>query len=167
MPVFHEGNTKYGVRQQIKKEMEMVKKASTGALILLVALSMVLHGTGVFGAESGAGTAADPVVTKSYVDELFASLSDAPQSGSFQVVEVSAGVKLIGGAGTELILRGGKATAIDNGIDGISDLTAGKDLKTGNAVSFNHLLLVPKDDGRGLYCEARSWVMVKGTYTIM
>ncbi|HCU08374.1 MAG TPA: hypothetical protein DF480_05345 [Clostridiales bacterium] len=145
----------------------MDKKVLTGALVLLIALGMVLNGAGIFGAESGAGTAADPVVTKSYVDELFASLSSGSQSDRFQVVEVSAGAKLIGGAGTELIVRGGKATAIDNGIDGISDLTAGKDLKTGNAVSLNHLLLVPKDDGRGLYCEARSWVMVKGTYTIL
>lgn len=145
----------------------MDKKVLTGVLVLLIALGMVLNGAGIFGAESGAGTAADPIVTKSYVDELFASLSSESQSGNFQVVEVSAGAKLIGGAGTELIVRGGKATAIDNGIDGISDLTAGKDLKTGNAVSLNHLLLVPKDDGRGLYCEARSWVMVKGTYTIL
>ena len=150
-----------------EKETIMDKKVLTGALVLLIALGMVLNGAGIFGAESGAGTAADPVVTKSYVDELFASLSSGSQSDLFQVVEVSAGEKLIGGAGTELIVRGGKATAIDNGIDGISDLTAGKDLKTGNAVSLNHLLLVPKDDGRGLYCEARSWVMVKGTYTIL
>lgn len=145
----------------------MNKKAVSGALILLVALGIALSGGGIFGADSGAGTATDPVVTKSYVDELFASLSIDAHSVSFEVVEVDAGTKLIGGAGAELILRGGKATAIDNGIDGLSDLTAGRDLKTGNAVSLNHLLLVPKEDGRGLYCETRSWVMVKGAYTLL
>lgn len=145
----------------------MDKKLATGALALLIVLGTMLGGAGIFGAESGAGTAADPVVTKSYVDELFASLSAGSGAAVFQVVEVSAGKSLIGGAGTELILRGGKAAAIDNGVDGISDLTAGKDLKTGDMVSLNHLILVPKDDGRGLACQARSWVMVKGAYTIL
>ncbi|MDD2301267.1 MAG: hypothetical protein QM215_06825 [Bacillota bacterium] len=145
----------------------MNRKTVSAMLVLLVVSSIALGGGGIFGADSGAGTAADPVVTKSYVDELFASLSIEPQSVIFEVVEVDAGTKLIGGAGAELILRGGKATAIDNGIDGLSDLTAGRDLKTGNAVSLNHLLLVPKEDGRGLYCETRSWVMVKGAYTLL
>ncbi|NCB41869.1 MAG: hypothetical protein EOM59_04540 [Clostridia bacterium] len=139
-------------------------------LVIFVVAALVVASIGIaviFGSESGAGTAADPVVTKSYVDALFASISEGNSSaGAFQVVEVQAGAKLIGEAGTEMILRGGKATAIDNGKDGISDLTAGKDLKTGTSVSMNHLLLIPKDDGRGILCTIRSWVMVKGEYEI-
>ena len=132
------------------------------SVVLIVATGIL-----VFGAESGAGTAEDPVVTKSYVDQLFASISTSETASAvFEVVEVQAGAKLVGGAGTEMILRGGKAKAIDNGKDGVSDLTAGKDLKMGTTVALNHLLLIPKDDGRGISCTVQSWVMVKGTYTI-
>lgn len=145
----------------------MLKNRFVAILVLAVVLIIGIGVAGIFASESGAGTAADPVVTKSYVDELFASLSETEGSASvFEVVEVPAGLKLIGGAGTEIILRGGKATAIDNGKDGISDLTAGKDLKLGDAVSFNHLLLIPKADGRGVECTVKSWVMVKGNYSI-
>lgn len=132
------------------------------SLVLIVTTAIV-----IFGAEGGPGTATDPVVTKSYVDQLFASMSNGGSSSDiFEVVEVKAGAKLLGGAGTEMILRGGKATAIDNGKDGISDLTAGKDLKKGTAIVSNHLLLIPQEDGRGIQCTAQSWVMVKGAYTI-
>ena len=157
--------TKYGVFDKMQRRPSMKKNRWIIPLVALMALVIGLNAAGIFGAETGAGSAADPVVTKSYVDELFATVN---QGGStiFQVVEVPAGSKLIGGAGTEMILRGGKATAIDNGVDGISDLTAGKDLKSSTAVISNHLLLVPKDDGRGISCSVQSWVMVKGEYTI-
>lgn len=134
-------------------------------LVVLMAIVIVLGTAGIFGAESGAGSAQDPVVTKSYVDALFATVSQG-DAAIFRVVEVPAGSKLIGDAGTEMILRGGKATALDNGVDGISDLTAGKDLKSGISVIANHLLLIPKEDGRGISCSTKSWVMVKGDYTI-
>lgn len=135
------------------------------SLVALIAIVIVAGAAGVSGAESGAGSAQDPVVTKSYVDTLFATVSKGGAS-IFLVVEVPAGARLIGEAGTEMILRGGKATALDNGVDGISDLTAGKDLKSGVSVTTNHLLLVPKADGRGISCSTQSWVMVKGGYTI-
>jgi hypothetical protein len=143
----------------------MFKNRLLVIFVLGVVLIVVIGAAGIFAAENEAGTAVDPVVTKSYVDELFASISGSESTSDiFEVVEVSAGAKLVGRAGTEMILRGGKATAIDNGKDGISDLTAGKDLKMGTAISMNHLLLIPKDDGRGIYCTIQSWVMVKGEY---
>lgn len=165
MPVYCERNTKCGVSGE-GEGIFMNRKIIAGAAVFLTVLSLSWIGSGIFGAESGAGTAGDPVVTKSYVDALFASVSQGTEAAVFEVVEVDAGASLIGGAGTELILRGGKATAIDNGADGVSDLTAGKDLRSGTAVALNHLLLVPRADGRGLRCESKSWVMVKGAYTI-
>ena len=132
---------------------------------LLLGVALLAAAGSSFAADKGPGSAADPVVTKSYVDDLFESLQGSASTG-FVVVEVAAGEQLLGGDGTELILRGGKATVIDNGVDGVSDLTAGKDLKGGAAVAFNHLLLVPREDGRGIACQALSWVMVKGTYTL-
>jgi len=141
------------------------------ALLLAMSFSVIVFA-------GGAGTESDPVVTKSYVDALYVRLSDAitsvqsssqqVQSGSssFVVVEVQAGQKVIGLEGTEMVLRGGSATAIDNGADGISDLTTGKDLKSPTKIDKNHLLLVPRADGRGIYCSTHAYVMVKGGYTI-
>lgn len=145
----------------------MFKNKWLPMLVVGMVLTTVIGVSGAFGAESGAGTAADPVVTKSYVDQLFASVAEGTTASNvFEVVEVQAGSKLLGGGGTEMILRGGKATAIDNGKDGISDLTAGKDLKMNTTIALNHLLLIPKNDGRGIACSVKSWVMVKGAYTI-
>jgi hypothetical protein len=144
----------------------MNKKIASGALVALMVFNIALYSAGrSSGAESGPGSSADPVVTKSYVDALFASVSPASHA-SFIVVEVEAGKKLYGGAGTEMILRSGSATALDNGSDGVSDLTAGKDIRQGAAIVSNHLLLVPRDDGRGIACKTKCWVMVKGDYEI-
>lgn len=135
-----------------------------------------------FGADAAPGSTGDPVVTKSYVDSVIAALQtkvdaiekaqaatpsavEAP-SAVFKVVQVEAGKTVIGGEGTELILRSGSATAVDNGANGVSDLTAGADLKGGTAVEKNHLLLVPRNDGRGIKCTTNCYVMVLGEYTL-
>lgn len=134
---------------------------------------LLLAGSIAVAAASGTpGSQDDPVVTKSYVDQKIAELKNGGSSGStgsgavFKVVEVDAGKKVLGGEGTELILRGGEATALDNGKDGISDLTAGVDLKEGTVITRNHHLLVPMSDGRGIAVKAKAWVMIKGDYTI-
>ena len=101
---------------------------------------------------------------------------DAPEKSSsdqsataplvFTVVEVPEGGKLIGEMGTEMILRAGTAVAIDNGADGITDLTSGLDLKSGESVVKNHMLIIPRADGRGISCSTHCYVMVKGGYAI-
>ena len=55
---------------------------------------------------------------------------------------------------------------VDNGANGVSDLTSGIDLMTGMQVETNHLLLVPRDDGRGILVSTEAWVMVRGDYII-
>jgi len=40
------------------------------------------------------------------------------------------------------------------------------DLMTGSQVVTNHLLLVPRNDGRGITAVTDIWVMVRGTYTV-
>ncbi len=113
------------------------------------------------------GSEGDPIVTKSYVDSQIARISGSgTAAGTYVVVEVRAGQKLLGKSGTEIILRSGEATAIDNGANGVSDITAGKDLMTGQSVGQNHLLLVPKDDGRGIQATTDLFVMVRGAYSI-
>lgn len=113
------------------------------------------------------GSEGDPVVTKSYVDSQIAQIKGSGSSSDiYKKVSLSAGQKLIGNVGTEIILRSGEATAIDNGANGVSDITGAKDLMTGQWVAQNHLLLVPGSDGRGITATTDIWVMVRGSYTI-
>ncbi len=128
-------------------------------LILLIALFVIATAGLVvaFGDTAATpGSTEDPVVTKSYVDAKTV----------YQVVHMQAGQKMVGKAGTELIVRSGEVTAIDNGVDGLSDITGGTDLKTGTTCKINHLLLVPRDDGRGVKAGTEAYVMVRGGFTL-
>ncbi|OTA40650.1 MAG: hypothetical protein A6D92_14785, partial [Symbiobacterium thermophilum] len=102
------------------------------------------------------GTGGDPLVSKSYVDLV----------ALYRVVEVPAGRKVIGEAGTELVVRGGQATAIDSALGGLLDVTAGTDIRGGTRIPPNHLLVVPRSDGRGLFAVTDLVLMVKGRITI-
>jgi len=126
-------------------------------LVVAVLSVLLLAGAAVWAAGGAPGSEEDPVVSKSYVDGRTA----------FSAVELADGQKLIGTGGTEIILRSGEAAAIDNGVNGISDLTAGSDLMSGDAVGLNHLLMVPRADGRGITALTDAWVMVRGEYEIL
>ena len=140
-------------------------------IVLAIAIALVVTTAIAVGAGYEPGSAEDPIVTKSYVDEKIAeALAGAGGTGgggaSFTPVNIGPGKKMIGGEGTEIILRSGKAKAVATGSDGLSDVTIGSDIKSGNSVSQNHLLLIPRDDGRGIEASSDIWVLVKGTYTI-
>ena len=131
-----------------------------------------------------AGSQNDPLVSASYIDQrlmprittyinqrLAGVDTNMGASGdgfnqSFEVVEVPAGRMLMGYAGTEFILRAGSATIIASELGGISDTTNGVDLQHGVATPTNHLLIVPRSDGRGLNVTANALVMVRGRYSI-
>lgn len=91
-----------------------------------------------------------------------------PESMKFQPVELKAGQQLTAGASAEIVLRSGKAKAVAGTNGGLSDITAASstDMKTGAAVPLNHLLLVSRDDGRGIKAVTGCWIIIKGTYTI-
>ncbi|MGN7456803.1 hypothetical protein ACTHPH_18505 [Paenibacillus pasadenensis] len=146
------------------------------------------------------GTADDPVVTKSYVDQKIAealkggataptstpspSPSQAPSSaptatpgagggssdeGGVKVINVPLGKTLIAADGTEVVVRGGKAVAYSPDSNGIADVTAGIDIKSGSSVPQNHLILFPRG-GRGVGSadgmKVGLTVMVRGAYEI-
>lgn len=161
----------------------MMNKRSWIILLVAAALLAASCFAAVFADDTVPGTAADPVVSKSYMDAQIAILQtqiDALQdqvealggsggqgeAAKFVVVKVDAGKKLIGGASTEIILRSGTATAIAGASGGVADITGGTDLSTGTSVAKNHLLLIPVDDGRGIKCTGTCYVMVKGDYTL-
>ncbi|WP_151733744.1 hypothetical protein [Paenibacillus tengchongensis] len=142
------------------------------------------------------GTADDPVVTKSYVDQQIqkalqggvaatqapsATATPAPTkapaataapeqaSDAVAIVDVKPGQTLIAGAGAEFIVRAGKAIVYSQDANGVADLTAGVDLLNGQAAASNHLLSFPRE-GRGIQVQDGQTlglvVMVRGTYTL-
>lgn len=130
-------------------------------VVLAAAVGIGLLGFGFWigGATAGTadpGTAADPLVSKSYVDSML----------SFQVVNVPKDSALVGEGGTEIALRAGQATAIASAMGGLLDVTEGVDLAQGAAIKANHLLVVPRTDGRGVTAKTDAIFMVKGVYAI-
>lgn len=122
---------------------------------------------------AASGTEEDPLISKSYFDEQITALKaelekggSTASSAAFKAISVEAGKKLIGKEGTEMILRSGEATAIDNGANGVSDVTGALDLMSGAEIKANHLLLTPRDDGRGIEAKTLIWVMIRGDYSI-
>lgn len=123
----------------------------------------------------------DPLVTlsylekrieefKEYVDYKIASGDTGNVSqpmATYEVVNVSKGKKVIfTHESVEFILRSGEATAIASEQGGLADLTAGVDLSTGMSIKKNHLMLIPRDDGRGVTAKTDIWIMIKGTYEL-
>ena len=158
-------------------------------LLILIAAALLLTMSFMavtYGLDAKPGTEGNPLVTKLYMDavvdgvketvtKLEARIASLEKGGStvetapaasWEVIEVKGGKSVLGGEGTEIVLRSGNAVAVDNGANGVSDLTAGQDLMGGTKISPNHLLLVPRQDGRGIRCENNCWVMVLGEYTI-
>ena len=154
----------------------MKSKIIAGIEIFVVTAAMLTAVT-AFGA---AGTQDDPLVSKSYVDDKINQVLEivnggsvsadgniAPAAGSsYQPVYVSVGQVIVGGEGTELILRSGKGNIYIEGVDGLVDTTTGKNLTTGDAATANHLMIVPRDDGRGVKVTEAAWFLVKGDYTL-
>lgn len=132
--------------------------AGTLALAALLALGGLWLGRAQVARAGTAdpGTDADPLVTKSYVDQFTGVV----------VVQLKAGQTLIAEAGTELILRSGAAIAVESGGNGLADVSAGRDLTRGVAVPLNHLLIASRSDGRGIAATADSFVLVRGKHSV-
>ncbi|MDU4697745.1 MAG: hypothetical protein E6Y08_18220 [Paenibacillus sp.] len=139
------------------------------------------------GAGTTPGTADDPVVTKSYVDQAIqqaigggggSSTPNSPSTGGsgsssseagIQIVDVKPGKILVAAAGAEFIVRSGKAVIYSADSNGVADLTDGKDITNGGTVANNHLLSFPRE-GRGIQVQEGDThnltVMVRGGYQI-
>ncbi len=169
-------------------------------VLVLIAIPVV----SVF--SSSAGTSADPVVTKSYVDKCISDAvnqvmanritdedidktahkaaelisletgedielsvkesTSVAQPLTYKAVELAANKVMIGEEGTEIIVRSGAVYIYITGIDSILDVTTGHSLVDKNSVSKDHLLVIPRGDGRGIRATENSWVLVKGGYSI-
>ena len=110
----------------------------------------------------------DPVISLSYLNEIFMPKVEKKinETAVFTVVNVEKGKTFVAGAGCEFILRGGEATVNASNQGGLSDTTAGGDLAQDTNVPANHLLIVPRDDGRGFLAKTDVIIMVKGSYEV-
>lgn len=105
-----------------------------------------------------------------------AKLTEAAQnSGSvssggaarFEVVEMKKNQILVAGEGAEIIPRSGKFSSVYGENGGLSDITSAKDMKNGEAIAMNHMLIASRGDGRGVKALAdKSFLIIKGTYTL-
>ncbi len=106
------------------------------------------------------GSAEDPLITKSYVDQFLIP----------QVLELKAGQSVIGQAGTEFVVRVGSTYCLADPATtkgGIADLTGGVDIKHMEPIPLNHHLVIPRSDGRGLLAQTDFFILVCGQYQIL
>lgn len=135
--------------------------------------AVVLLGSNIVFSEPGSES--DPLVTLSYVnrsiEQIKTYIDDRLNSNTtpdigFEVVDVPSGHFLIANAGTEIILRAGTATAVVSDLGGLTNVTAGVDIGKDQAIPKNHLLIIPRNDGRGAYCKTDAIFMIRGNYEI-
>ncbi|WP_017810954.1 hypothetical protein [Paenibacillus shenyangensis] len=91
-------------------------------------------------------------------------------SSNVSIVELRPGKKLIAEAGTQMIVRTGKAKVYSDGANGLIDITVGNELGSAQAAPNNHLLLFPRE-GRGVEVDSslryNATIMVIGNYKVL
>lgn len=126
-------------------------------LVILAALLLGLLIRGVVLAQGSLpGSEDDPLVGKSYVDKYI----------KLEVVNLGPGQSLLADGGAEIILRGGQGRAITSSLGGLADVTQGRDVASGETIAPNHLLLIPRNDGRGIKAVTDVILLVRGRYWI-
>lgn len=183
MPRFKRVGSGRPAMQMIPKEgihtMRNKKIITVLAAVLILAVGV---GVGAYAA-SNFGTQADPLVAKSYLDQTvtpklkaeFQSKLDAQvqlmeqqitssTTGlNFTSVTLTNGQTLKGSVGCEIILRSG--TAVSSGTAGLSDVTDGKLISSGTALTANHLCMV-SSQGDGVKASSSVTLLVRGSYTL-
>lgn len=135
--------------------------------------------TTAFAAE--AGSAQDPLVTLSYLNETFMNTimarvdekiaarggqSAGGESAVFTVVTLSNGQTLTGDIGCEVMLRVGTAACVTPSAPGLIDETAGTTLNNGGALVQNHLYMMTIENRAVRATAATTKLLVRGSYTI-
>ena len=161
----------------------------------LLAVALLGLAVSIPAAAAGAGTADDPLVTLSYLNENYlaavqqridaavtqrdAELTayiDGKLAGStggssgtastFIVVTIPAGKTLTGDIGCEVMLRVGSASCVSPSSPGLIDETTGGTLENGKALVKNHLYMMTIE-GRGVKAGGSAVkVLVRGSYTV-
>lgn len=147
-----------------------MKKKILAAVLVAVALMSITFTVSY--------TTDDPLITESYLNNVFfekvkeyiaanasSGETTVQQEGGFKLVSVTKGQKFTASAGCEFIIRQGSADVIISSLGGVSDVTDGVDIVSGELPS-NHHFVVARDDGRGFCALNNVLVLVKGGYKI-
>lgn len=170
------------LRRAVKERIHTMKNKKLvlvliGVLILAGGIGVGAYATSIFGTES------DPLVAKSYLDDVltpklqseFGSQMNnevkkleqqingvsSTLSGNFEIVTLSSGQTLQGSVGCEIVLRSGSATVA--GTTGLSDLTSGTVISNGNSVNANHLCVVAGEN-EGVKASGTVTLLVRGVF---
>lgn len=173
-----------GLFRRIKKEFVIV------ALILIGGFALLHIAPAVMASTTPTSTSSSPILyDKTYIDALETELKTLIQTNdaqkkvaqlekeiadlkagmAFKIIKLQAGQTLIGSESSEIIVRTKNkvvAYVSSTATGGISNLISGRDIKHGETIPDNQLLLIPKADGRGIKANAPADIMIKGTYTI-
>ncbi len=142
-------------------------------------ISSILNTISSSNSNTGNGTISEEVekdlvetVTKNVLAIISATSNDSTNtstgsSQSYVPVELQSGQILVGDEGTEIILRSGSALSYVNSANGIVNATTGGEYMDGISIPKNNILIVPRNDGRGVRAiNGSAWFIVKGGYTI-
>lgn len=162
----------------MKKRNRFLRLAAAAALCGVLV-------TTAFAAE--AGSAQDPLVTLSYLNETFMNTimvrvdeKIAARSGQlggqvsgvgtsaavFTVVTLSNGQTLTGDIGCEVMLRVGTAVCVAPYAPGLIDETTAGTLNNGGALVQNHLYMMTIENRAVRATAATTKLLVRGSYTI-
>ncbi len=138
----------------------MKKKITATAVVVVLVLTLVT----TYMVYAQAGDDSDPIISLSYLKEVFAP--EIKEELTFKVVTVESGKTVVCGAGTEVIQRMGTSEIVATEKGGIADTTVGTDLQNGTQTPSNHLLIIPVADGRGFKTATECIFMIKGKYEV-
>ena len=126
-----------------------------GVLVVCVVVSLAAYAAFALPGDQPGGTG-DPLVTQSYVDQFT----------QWRVLELNIDQTMNCHAGTEFITRRGQAIIVDSTGNGIPDVTGGEDVFASSLAPLNHMLIVPRDDGRGIKAMSPVVVLYRGYVTV-
>lgn len=137
--------------------------------LLACVLTVTVLGIGAGHIFAAPGDSNDPIITLKYIESvLLPSVEKKIQQAAapvFEVVDIKKGEKVTFEAGAEVILRKGSASVFTTEKGGIANVTSGVDLKSGEAVPANSLMIVPLSDGRGFIANDDLILMIKGNFS--
>ncbi|MDD3145975.1 MAG: hypothetical protein PHD82_01625 [Candidatus Riflebacteria bacterium] len=127
-----------------------MKFSDHGARVFFVSLLFILHVTVIF--SQNPGTAADPLVSKSYVDHFI----------RFRAVMLPVDTHLKPEVGAMLVVRSGQLRLEAAAGKSVIDLTAGREIAGNVDLPLNHLIMIP--DSNGIVLKARKATMLMASY---
>ncbi len=98
------------------------------------------------------GSKGDPIITRSYLETLY----------SWQATNLQGGQTVSLDMGVQFVLRSGKAVVVGAGHEGLIDLTAGRELKDGEPIPADHLMMSPASDQRGVRAVSQVVLLTRG-----